>query len=75
VDYSYSAAELRSRGALWPSFALALAQHNAQVFDHRFETVIIDPATHLLINNLPRRKIVGQYAPVAADLTSTLILR
>ena len=28
VDYFYSAAERRSRGALWPSFALALIVEN-----------------------------------------------
>jgi hypothetical protein len=35
VAYFYAAEELRSRGALWPSFAPALILHRQQTMDGR----------------------------------------
>jgi len=44
------------------------AQQLTQVLDHGFKTTGLDPAPHLLIDHRPRRKIVGQHAPVTAGL-------
>jgi len=53
----------------WLCFAACVfAQKPAQILDHRLEATRINPAPHLLIDNLPRWQIVGQHAPVAAGL-------
>jgi len=57
----WAAVKDRRRGLFVP--ALTEAQRGSEVVDHRLKDPGRDPSACLLVDGLPRRKIVGQHPP------------